>query len=88
MCVLFYNVQQGQDGHLHTLRPQTHFAPSVKYLGVHINKQLNWNTHVNYTAAKANNSLNFLRRNINVSNPKIKEKAYKSLVRPIHNTHK
>ena len=68
----------------YTLHNQTlKHVDSVKYLGVHINKQLNWNTHVNYTAAKANNSLNFLRRNINVSNPKIKEKAYKSLVRPI-----
>ena len=55
----------------------------VKYLGVHINKQLNWNTHINHTTSKADKSLNFLRRNINVSNPTIKGRAYKSLVRPI-----
>ena len=55
----------------------------VKYLGVHINKQLNWNTHISHTTSKANKSLNFLRRNINVSNPTIKGRAYKSLVRPI-----
>ena len=60
----------------YTLHGQTlKHVDSVKYLGVHINKQINWNTHVNYTAAKATNSLNFLRRNINVSNPIIKEKA-------------
>ena len=55
---------------------------SVKYLGVNITKDLSWESHCNYVAAKATKTLNFLRRNIRVSNPSIKEKAYKALVRP------
>jgi hypothetical protein len=30
----------------------------------------------------ANSTLSFLKRNINISNPKVKENAYKALVRP------
>ena len=55
---------------------------SVKYLGVNISKDLSWEPHCSYVAAKATKTLNFLRRNVRVSNPKIKEKAYKALVRP------
>ena len=55
----------------------------TKYLGVTITSDFRWNTHIDKVAAKANNSLNFLRRNINVRDHKIKDQAYKSLVRPI-----
>ena len=55
----------------------------AKYLGVTITKDFRWNRHVENISTKANNSLNFLRRNINISNPKLKGIAYKSLVRPI-----
>jgi len=58
-------------------------ADSIKYLGVTISHDLRWNKHVNNIATKANNSLNFLRRNINIGNPKLKERAYKALVRPL-----
>ena len=54
----------------------------VKYLGVHITKDLSWDRHTSHIASKATNTLNFLRRNIQVSNSKIKGQAYKSLVRP------
>ena len=54
----------------------------VKYLGVHITKDLSWDHHTSHIASKATNTLNFLRRNIRVSNSKIKTQAYKSLVRP------
>ena len=49
---------------------QLKHVDQTKYLGVTI-------------TAKANNTLNFLRRNINVRDHSIKEKAYKALVRPI-----
>ena len=67
--------------HLHG--HQLKHVDSVKYLGVHINKDLRWNKHINHVTTKANNSLNFIRRNINIPNIQVKEQAYKSLVRPL-----
>ena len=43
---------------------------------------MKWTPHVNNICAKANKTIGFLKRNINISNKSIKEKAYKSLVRP------
>ena len=56
---------------------------AVKYLGVKITKDLRRNQHIDMVTKKANNSLNFLRRNIRISNPVIKQRAYQTLVRPI-----
>ena len=55
----------------------------VKYLGVKISHDLPWNNNIDYVTSKANPTLEFVRRNINASNPQIKERAYKTLVRPI-----
>ena len=53
-----------------------------KYLGIIIQSDLKWNSHVNYVTAKANQTLAMLKRNIKLAPQKIKEKAYKSLIRP------
>ena len=37
---------------------------TAKYLGIHINSTLNWNTHINKTAQRANTTSAFLHRNI------------------------
>ena len=55
----------------------------AKYLGVQISHDLRWDKHIDYITSKANSTLGFLRRNINISNPQIKERSYKTLVRPI-----
>ena len=55
----------------------------VKYLGVTISNGMRWDAHVNNITGKANRTLGFLRRNLNISNIKIKQQAYHSLVRPI-----
>ena len=55
----------------------------IKYLGVAIAHDLRWDCHVNNVVAKANRTLGFLRRNINIGNHKIKQQAYQSLVRPV-----
>ena len=55
---------------------------SAKYLGVELTSDMKWTSHVNNICAKANKTIGFLKRNINISNKSIKEKAYKSLVRP------
>jgi len=61
-------------------RTRAHLAT---YLGVKISHDLRWNHHIDYVTAKANSLVRFVRRNININNPEIKERAYKTLVRPI-----
>ena len=55
---------------------------SVKYLGCTISADLTWNDHIRNICNKANKTIGFLKRNLNINNSKIKETAYKSLVRP------
>ena len=47
-----------------------------------IQSDLRWNLHVNQITAKANQTLAMLKRNIKLVPKNIKDKAYKSLVRP------
>ena len=54
----------------------------AKYLGVTIQSDLKWHSHINNICNKANSTLGFLRRNLNISSTSVKEQAYKSLVRP------
>ena len=53
------------------------------YLGVELDKNLSWNTHIDQMCAKAHKSLNFLRRNMYHCPEKTKETTYNTLVRPI-----
>ena len=55
---------------------------SAKYLGVDISSGLSWNSHIDHITGNANRSLNFIKRNIKTKNPKVRETAYNSLVRP------
>ena len=55
----------------------------AKYLGITITSDLRWNAHINSISLKANRSLGFLRRNLNVSSIQIKTQAYFTFVRPI-----
>ena len=52
------------------------------YLGVQISQDLKWNSHINSISSKANQTLGFLKRNLKINSQTIKEKAYKSIVRP------
>ena len=56
---------------------------SAKYLGVTITSDLKWNQHVSNVVNKANSTLGFLRRNLQINNPALKAIAYKALVRPL-----
>ena len=47
-----------------------------------IQSDLRWNLHVNQITAKANQTLAMLKRNIKLVPKNIKDKAYKSCVRP------
>ena len=67
--------------HSYSLHGQTlPSVPQIKYLGVHISQNLKWNSHINSTSSKANQTLGFLKRNSRINSSTVKEKAYKSLV--------
>ena len=55
---------------------------STQYLGVILQSNLKWDKHINNITSKANQTHNFLRRNFKVNSQKIKDHAYKALVRP------
>ena len=54
----------------------------TKYLGVHLSHDLRWNEHTAKVTTKANKTLVFLQMNLRTPSIKIKETAYKTLVRP------
>ena len=64
--------------HGHTL----YSVPQIKYLEVNISQDLKWNSHINSVSSKENETLGFLKRNLKINSQTIKEKAYKSIVRP------
>ena len=65
--------------HTYTLHGrQLEHADKAKYMGVTIQSDLKWNSHINNSKTKANKTLGFLRRNINISSTNVKEQAYKS----------
>ena len=55
---------------------------SHQYLGITINSNLRWNTHVSAITATATRTLNVIRRTLHPCNPEVKKVAYMSLVRP------
>ncbi len=65
--------------HGHTLE----LVDSAKYLGVHLDSQMSFNTHVDSITSKANSTRAFLSRNLGHCNRKIKSAAYTTFIRPI-----
>ena len=62
-------------------------ADSIKYLGVTLDPKLIWHSHVNKTAAKANSTLGFIRRNVLTKSQEVEKTAYQySSMRPVHET--
>ena len=53
---------------------------SAKYLGVDISNNLSWDTHIKRSTKKANQTLGFLRRNLQVKSEPLKSMAYQTLV--------
>ena len=56
---------------------------SAKYLGLHVDKKLSFNTHVDITCKKANSTRALLQHNFSHCSCKIKEATYKTYFRPI-----
>jgi hypothetical protein len=65
--------------HGHQLETVEH----TKYLGVTISKDLSWNKHIDQVCSKAGKTLGMVKRNIKVSQSKIKGQAFNSIVRPV-----
>jgi hypothetical protein len=55
---------------------------SATYLGVTLSADLKWNNHIQQMTSKANKSLSFIRRNLQINSKSVKDRAYQSLVRP------
>jgi hypothetical protein len=49
----------------------------AKYLGFTISEELKWENHIYNICCKANKTLGFLRRNLNIGSTSVKEQAYK-----------
>ena len=62
----------------HTLQAVDHYP----YLGVSLSENLNWKLHIVNITNKANSTLGFVKRNLRHCPQKVKDQAYKSLVRP------
>ena len=52
------------------------------YLGVELDKDLKWGSHIEKIVSKANRSLGFIKRNLSMCPKEIKCAAYYTLVRP------
>ena len=61
-----------------TLQAVDHYP----YLGVSLSENVNWKPHILNITNKANSTLGFVKRNLRHCPQKVKEPAYKSLVRP------
>jgi hypothetical protein len=53
------------------------------YLGVELSDSLKYHLHIDNICKKASSVLGFLKRNLKHCPPKVKERAYQSLVRPM-----
>ena len=56
---------------------------TTKYLGVNIQDNMQWESHIDSITKKASKTLGFIQRNLKIGNKKTKETAYKALVRPL-----
>ena len=55
---------------------------TAKYLGIIISQDMKWTKHMTQTCSRANRALGFIKRNVKITYPRIKEKLHNSLVRP------
>ena len=76
-------VVSGKQSHIHINCMGAHLRKLIsKYLVITIQNNLKWDKHIKTITAKANQSLEFIKRNLKVHSPAIKEHAFKALVRP------
>jgi hypothetical protein len=54
----------------------------AKYLGLDLSSDLKYNTHISRITSNANRTLGYIKRNVTTTHQRVRELAYKSLVRP------
>ena len=68
----------------YTLHGQTlENVNQTKYLGVTLQSDGGWDTHIAEVSNRGNRLLGFIKRNIKVKSKAIKARAYKTLLRPV-----
>ena len=79
-------ISQGRTTNLLSLTPYMDTSlkrfPQPSTWAFTITKDMTWNEHIGKTASKANKKLGFLCQNIKTRDQSLKEKAYKTMVRP------
>lgn len=58
------------------------YLESGKYLGIILNRKLNWGDHINEVVSKGNKNLNFVMRNLRGCSSHVRNKAYTEIVKP------
>ena len=56
---------------------------AIRYLGVHIQDNLKWHTHIDMITTKSSTTLGFVKRTIPPQSSQLHIRAYKQLVRPV-----
>ena len=75
--VMLSPLHVSQELHIHWLIDRS----CEKYLGMDISNDLSWKAHISLITGNANQCLRFLRRQLKATNPALREKAYKVIVR-------
>ena len=84
MCSLLLTRSQKNSNPNYTFYGQTlGTVSSSKYQGLTIQSNIGWDRHIDSMCAKANRMLGYLRRNLKIGSRKVKESAYKAMIRPI-----
>lgn len=77
------NVKKNRQRHSYEMDGQPiKTIDNTPYLGVNINNKLQWQQHIDNISSAANRMLGFLSRTMRKCPQKLKERAYKTMVRP------
>ena len=56
---------------------------AIRYLGVHIQDNLKWHTHIDMITSRSSTTLGFVKRTIPPTSSQLRIRVYKQLVRPV-----
>ena len=59
-----------------------HRSENDRHRKIPVSQDMKWTKHITQACSRANRALGFIKRNVKIRSPRIKEKLYNSLVRP------